>query len=154
MGRKDTTRKVLTDLPVPVPAERQYLAKVLEPRGGGLHEVNVRGDEAPEDPVLVSLPSKFRKLIWVKRGSFVIVQLTPSTTKIAGEILHVLFPEHIKHIKSISMWPPEFDAPTPPPGRSETACGDGEEYSVTAVTGIPNGEEIEESEEEDNDDDL
>ncbi|KAJ3044216.1 putative RNA-binding protein eif1ad [Rhizophlyctis rosea] len=109
MGRKQTARQVLTELPVPT--ETQQVAKVLETRGGGLYEVEYYDSPAGRDPqkCLVSLPSKFRKLIWVKRGSYVIFEVLEAKTKIAGEIVHVLFPEHIKNLRNQGLWPTQFD---------------------------------------------
>ncbi|KAH6561373.1 hypothetical protein BASA60_011516 [Batrachochytrium salamandrivorans] len=60
--------------------------------------------------MLVLLPSKFQKLIWIKTGSFVIISITAhSKTKVKGEIAHVLFPDNIKYLKSVSKWPAVFD---------------------------------------------
>lgn len=64
MGRKQTARSVLEDLPTL--GEDQHVAKIIENRGGS-YEVQVPSFEGP---LLVSMPSKFVKLIWVKRGVF------------------------------------------------------------------------------------
>lgn len=55
---------------------------------------------------LVSLPSKFQRLIWVRRGTFVIVEpdTTESKTKIRGEIVHILLPQDIKELKGLGQW--------------------------------------------------
>ncbi|TPX70829.1 hypothetical protein SpCBS45565_g01484 [Spizellomyces sp. 'palustris'] len=133
MGRKQTTQHVLEELPVP--GDGQCVAKVIENRGGGNYVVQVPAEvkRTDEPTLLVSLPSKFRKLIWVKRGSFVIIQKEEGTTKIAGEIVHVLFLDHIKHLKTEGLWPVEFES-NPPSAKD--------------------GEESDESDDEENDDDL
>ncbi|KNC98233.1 uncharacterized protein SPPG_06633 [Spizellomyces punctatus DAOM BR117] len=129
MGRKQTTQHVLEELPVP--GDGQCVAKVVENRGGGNYVVQVPAEVnwTDEPTLLVSLPSKFRKLIWVKRGSFVIIQREEGKTKIAGEIVHVLFLDHIKHLKAQGIWPAEFE-PNPPSakdGESDESQSDDEE---------------------------
>ncbi|KAL2918908.1 putative RNA-binding protein eif1ad [Polyrhizophydium stewartii] len=117
----------------PEPSGAQRVAKVLEVRGGGLYVVAAAPQAASAQAVdasvadesllgtpcsevagalqvLVVLPAKFQKLIWVKKGNFVIVDPTPaSKTKVKGEIAHILFPENIKHIKAEGLWPSVFD---------------------------------------------
>ncbi len=54
---------------------------------------------------LVSLPSKFQRLIWVRRGTFVIVEPDRETkAKIRGEIVHILLPQDIKELKGLGKW--------------------------------------------------
>eukprot|EP00621_Florenciella_sp_RCC1693_P008036 CAMPEP_0182539910 /NCGR_PEP_ID=MMETSP1323-20130603/26190_1 /TAXON_ID=236787 /ORGANISM="Florenciella parvula, Strain RCC1693" /LENGTH=98 /DNA_ID=CAMNT_0024750519 /DNA_START=168 /DNA_END=461 /DNA_ORIENTATION=+ len=73
-GRKGAYRKsvledVLNNYPVPDLSKGETLARVVAPRGGNLMEV-LCADGAEG---LAMLPTKFRKLIWVKRGDMVIV---------------------------------------------------------------------------------
>ncbi|KAF0338878.1 nucleic acid-binding protein [Gigaspora margarita] len=106
MGRKQkTTNQILTSNIIPT--ETQKIARVLGSRGKNLHEVQYYEGTV----TLCSLPPKFRSLIWVKRGSYVIIEPLESdkVKKIGGEIVHVLFPEHVKHLKSKGIWPKEFE---------------------------------------------
>ncbi|OMJ14898.1 putative RNA-binding protein EIF1AD [Smittium culicis] len=58
---------------------------------------------------LAFLPPKFRKVVYVKRGNYVIVDLSLiRSDKVGGEIVQVLFPENIKRLKSEGKWPEEF----------------------------------------------
>ena len=88
--RKYLTDSVLNDLPVPEDDER--IAKVVATRGGNQFEIilanffskNDNGDDDDNSngaigsvirtPQLAILPTKFHKLIWVKRNDYVIVQ--------------------------------------------------------------------------------
>jgi probable RNA-binding protein EIF1AD len=66
------------------------------------------------------LPTKFRKLIWIKRGDYLIVsQAQGEFSTASGErgavryaIVHVLYPDQVKHLRSVGKWPPEFDGPS------------------------------------------
>ncbi|CAG8518737.1 5562_t:CDS:2 [Dentiscutata heterogama] len=106
MGRKQkTTNQILTSNLIPT--ETQKIARVLGSRGKNLHEVQYYDGTV----TLCILPPKFRSLVWVKRGSYVIIEpLEPDKVKkIGGEIVHILFPEHVKHLKSEGIWPKEFE---------------------------------------------
>lgn len=106
MGRKRTTEAILaTD---PEPQASQFIARVITTRGQNLYEVaNAEGIH-----LLVELPPKFRSLVWVKRGSYVIAdstQMADRDNKIEGEIVHVLLAAHIKNLKKKNIWPAQFD---------------------------------------------
>lgn len=53
---------------------------------------------------LVSMPTKFRKNVWIKRGDYVITQPIEEGEKVKAEIVQVLFPEQIRYIKSQNLW--------------------------------------------------
>ena len=96
MGKKQTTRDMLDAIGVEKKEDQLY-ARVLGPRGNHEHEVElVDGTKS-----LATLPPRFRNLIWVKRGHFVIVEPLEGTMseKVCGEIVHVLFPKHIKALE-------------------------------------------------------
>lgn len=93
---------------------------------------------------LAILPTKFHKLVWVKRGDYVIVQAgqeektedetdskTDNNNTSPGEggvrhiISHILYKDQIKHLKSKGLWPdddPEFSK-----GSSAPEAGEDEE---------------------------
>ncbi|KAG9305176.1 hypothetical protein G9A89_010684 [Geosiphon pyriformis] len=111
MARKQkTTNKLLTS--TPRPADNQKIARVLGGRGKNLHEV----EYSDQSTTLCTLPPKFRSLVWVKRGSYVIIAPSESDriNKIGGEIVHVLLPKHIKELKSEGIWSKEFDVKEDP----------------------------------------
>ncbi|TPX55528.1 hypothetical protein PhCBS80983_g05246 [Powellomyces hirtus] len=142
MGKKHTSQQALEELPLPTPATP--VARVTDNRGGGNYDVQLPAPQAGGEltTLIVSLPAKFRKLIWVKKGSYVIIQLADESapgSKVAGEITNVLFPDQIKHIKSQGLWPADFAAPA---AKNDDNDEDAE------------GEECEEVTDSDNDDDL
>jgi len=100
--RKHVTREVEQELFVP--EGHQFIAKIIGGRGNNLHEV-----ETPEKHrFLVSMPTKFRKNVWVKRGGFVLCQPISEGEKVKGEIIHVLYKHNIDHIKKEGLWPRQF----------------------------------------------
>ncbi|KAG0367885.1 hypothetical protein BC939DRAFT_439387 [Gamsiella multidivaricata] len=99
--RKQAPSDILTE--VPELEEGQRFARVLGSRGKNVHEVQfLEGQE-----LLVNLPPKFRSLVWVKRGSYVIIQPAEEEdkTKVEGDIVAVLFPDHIKQYRQQGIWP-------------------------------------------------
>ena len=84
LGRRTHYRKHLTDavlFDLPEPARNERIAKVVATRGSNQFDVLIassKGDtnETGNDnmPVLAILPTKFRKLVWLKRNDYVIAQ--------------------------------------------------------------------------------
>jgi len=98
MGKKQTTRDAES---TPELTSSQVIARVLGPRGKNMHEVQF----ADGRTTLAVLPPRFRNLIWVKRGHYVVLDPEATTAeKLGGEIVHVLFPEHVKDLKSQGQW--------------------------------------------------
>ncbi|KAI8593172.1 hypothetical protein BDZ88DRAFT_405734 [Geranomyces variabilis] len=164
MGRKQhTSQEALESLPLPTPATP--VARVIDNRGGGNYDVLIasNSDPAATETLIVSLPAKFRKLIWVKKGNFVIIQLADETSaggKVGGEILNVLFPDQIKHIKSKGLWPEQFatslSATATPPAETDKGSADAESDSdndddlfVNSNRRVQSSDEEESEEEED-----
>ncbi|PVD26486.1 hypothetical protein C0Q70_14163 [Pomacea canaliculata] len=100
--RKHVVREVLDEYVLP--SGKQDIVRVLGGRGNNLHEV--------EDPTgtkyLVSMPTKFRKNVWIKRGDFVIVEPIEEGEKVRAEIVHILLRDHIRHIQDQGLWPALF----------------------------------------------
>ncbi|KAI7872596.1 hypothetical protein BDF14DRAFT_1755064 [Spinellus fusiger] len=133
MGKKGSGRNTLeTEDFVLEEGSSQNYARSLGPRGNHQHQV----EYADGTQTLVVLPPKFRNTIWVKRGHYVIVDPMAGTTsdKVGGEIIQVLFPQHIKWLKQAGKWPDHFDRK--------------EEQSEEEAE----AEEVEEEEEEEEDD--
>ncbi|XP_043668352.1 probable RNA-binding protein EIF1AD [Vespula pensylvanica] len=88
-----------------IPTKSQSIVKVVESRGNNLHEiVNSTGEQ-----YLVSMPVKFRRHIWIKRGDFVLVEPIAEGDKVKAEIVKILTREHIKWYRVQKCWPLEFD---------------------------------------------
>lgn len=101
--RKHVLMEVLQD-DFSHPTPDQQIVKVLGSRGNNLHEV-----EAPDSSsFLVSMPTKFRKNVWVKRGDFVLVEPIKEGDKVKAEMVRLLTAEHVKCFKKDGIWPSAF----------------------------------------------
>ena len=54
------------------------------------------------------MPTKFRKNVWIKRGSYVLVEEIDEGDKVKAEIVRVLSAEHEKEFKKHNLWPKKF----------------------------------------------
>ncbi|XP_076760222.1 putative RNA-binding protein EIF1AD [Xylocopa sonorina] len=88
-----------------IPTESQSIVRIIESRGNNLHEVA----DPDGTQYLVSMPPKFRKNIWVKRGDFVLIEPIPGGDKVKAEIVKILTREHKKWYRAQNCWPKEFD---------------------------------------------
>jgi probable RNA-binding protein EIF1AD len=85
----------------------QQIARIIKAEGNNLYSV-----EAPSgDHLLVELQSRFRSLIWLKRGGYVLVDADRKVfgereNKIDGEIVNVVREE--KSWRKRSYWPAVF----------------------------------------------
>ncbi|XP_012288107.1 probable RNA-binding protein EIF1AD [Orussus abietinus] len=100
--RKHVMKEVEEDMNVPT--ETQTIVQILESRGNNLHEVTDFSGER----YLVSMPTKFRKNIWIKRGDYVLVEPISEGDKVKAEIVRILTRNHIKYYRSQNCWPKEF----------------------------------------------
>jgi len=100
--RKYVTQEVLDDFILPT--EHQRIVKVVASRGNNLHEVETEHGEK----FLASMPTKFRKNVWIKRDNFIIVDPIEEGDKVKAEIAHILYKEQIKHIQHEGAWPAGF----------------------------------------------
>ena len=69
--------------------EGQSIARVTKAAGNNLYNA----DFPYGKPILVELPSRFRSTIWIKRGSYVVVDtkaLADRDNKLDGEIINVV----------------------------------------------------------------
>ncbi|KAL3266718.1 hypothetical protein HHI36_010879 [Cryptolaemus montrouzieri] len=102
--RKHVMREMQRD-DFAVPTENQQIVRITASRGNNLHEV-----EAPDQSkFLISMPTKFRRNIWVKRGDFVLIDPIQEGGKVKGEMVKKLTSEHIKNFKKDNVWPEQFN---------------------------------------------
>ncbi|KAG8190361.1 hypothetical protein JTE90_022008 [Oedothorax gibbosus] len=87
-----------------LPTEQQQIVKVVRSCGNNLHEVVTSEGKQ----FLASMPPKFRKHIWIKRGDFIIVDPIEEGVKVQGEISRILLKEQIKYFKEQGVWPKGF----------------------------------------------
>lgn len=84
----------------------QSIARITSSSGKNLYNAELPNGKA----VLVELEAKFRSTIWIKRGSFVVVDteaLADRDNKLSGEIVNVVRDEH--KWRKMSYWPKEFE---------------------------------------------
>jgi len=101
--KKHVCREVLDDYVLP--SGSQEIVRVQAGRGNNLHEVI----DASGKSYLVSMPTKFRKSVWIKRGDFVIVEPIEEGDKVQAEIVAILYRDQIRYIKRENLWPVGFD---------------------------------------------
>mmetsp|Transcript_3392 Transcript_3392/g.5795 ORF Transcript_3392/g.5795 Transcript_3392/m.5795 type:complete len:172 (+) Transcript_3392:271-786(+) len=102
--RKHVLQEALAELKLPEADER--ILRVLSLRGSNIVEA-----ELPDGVVtLCRMPQKFNKMLWVKKGTFVVVKLGDFEDKVNGEVVQVLYADHVKQFKKErGVWPPEFE---------------------------------------------
>ncbi|XP_036057851.1 probable RNA-binding protein EIF1AD [Onychomys torridus] len=100
--RKHVVQEVLGEHMVP--SDQQQIVKVLRTPGNNLHEV----ETAQGQRFLVSMPSKYRKNIWIKRGDFLIVDPIEEGGKVKAEISFVLCKNHVRSLQKEGHWPEAF----------------------------------------------
>ncbi|KAG8238300.1 hypothetical protein J437_LFUL017786 [Ladona fulva] len=66
-----------------------------------------------EKRFLASMPRKFRKSVWVRRGDVIIIEWIPEGEKVKAEIVSVIMRKMVRSLRLSGelMWPPEFDHP-------------------------------------------
>uniref|UniRef100_A0A8B9ND03 Probable RNA-binding protein EIF1AD n=1 Tax=Accipiter nisus TaxID=211598 RepID=A0A8B9ND03_9AVES len=123
--RKHVVRELLEERVLPAP--RQRIVRVLGTPGNNLHEV----ETAEGTRFLASMPPRFRRHIWIKRGDFLLVDPIEEGTKVKAEMSLVLLPPHVRFLQRQGLW----WGPTPPPGGSHPAAGDGDLFVNTNRVG-------------------
>lgn len=119
------------------PAANQQFARVIKGQGNNLHEVEPAGtldvsatdvdsaatEQSPPTTFLASMPLRFRNNIYVKRGTFLIIEMIPEGNKVKAEIARILMPEHVRQFKKDGIWPAKFeDEQQPQPKESEVSA--------------------------------
>lgn len=156
--RKHVVKEVLGDHIVP--SAHQKIVRVLRTPGNNLHEVETEQGQR----FLVSMPSKYRKNIWIKRGDFLIVDPIEEGEKVKAEISFVLCKAHVRSMQKDGVWPAAFsdvvekqsnNRPTqpelpaePPTSGDESSSADDSDLFINT-----NRRQEEESEEDSDDDD-
>ncbi|EFP10899.1 hypothetical protein GCK72_017596 [Caenorhabditis remanei] len=86
-------------------AEEDIIAQVRQSRGNNLHEVYDQNG----DSYVVSMPTKFRKAVWLRRDQFVVVRPIAEGDKVKGEIEYILDQENVLYIRELGKWPSCFE---------------------------------------------
>ncbi|KAM8939745.1 putative RNA-binding protein EIF1AD [Pelodytes ibericus] len=111
--RKHVVKEVLADYVQP--REHQQIVRVLGSPGNNLHEVETSEGEK----FLASMPTKFRKNIWIKRGDFLIVDPITEGEKVKAEIAFILYKDHQRLLQKEGLWPTGFNAQRAEPVKTE-----------------------------------
>jgi probable RNA-binding protein EIF1AD len=102
-------------------APGQKIARVHGGAGNNLYTLELPSRET----LLAELPAKFRSTIWMKRGSYVVVDtaaLAGRGNKLGGEIVNIVGDE--KAWRKLPYWPVEFPAKTAAYGRDSDSDGE------------------------------
>ncbi|CAK9804662.1 Probable RNA-binding protein EIF1AD [Anthophora quadrimaculata] len=110
-----------------IPTESQSIVRIIGSRGNNLHEV----EDSTGSQYLASMPTKFRRNIWVKRGDFVLVEPIAEGDKVKAEIVKILTREHKRWYREQNCWPPEFHET---PSQREAEENDSEEDDLFVNT--------------------
>ncbi|KAJ1458355.1 hypothetical protein M885DRAFT_614702 [Pelagophyceae sp. CCMP2097] len=110
--RKSVTEDVMQSFPLPENGD--VVVRVNGIRGGNLVEVS---ESNKANAVLALLPTRFKNLIWIKRGDFLIAASAGDTSgnesgdgaKVRFIVKHVLYREQIRHIKAHDLWPHDLE---------------------------------------------
>ncbi|KAF3052612.1 hypothetical protein E8E11_010482 [Didymella keratinophila] len=108
MGRPK--RQVLATIedtitPPDVLPDAHLIARIVKAEGKNLYSAELPNGKS----VLAELEAKFRSTVWIKRGSYVVVDtsaLAERDNKLDGEIVNVVRDE--KAWRKMSYWPKEF----------------------------------------------
>ncbi|XP_066156032.1 probable RNA-binding protein EIF1AD [Euwallacea fornicatus] len=88
-----------------LPGEHHQVVRILDNKGNNLHQA-----ETPDGcTFLVFLPPKFRRLMWIRTGSYVLVERIENDDKVKAEITKICSPEFIKYLMEHNAWPNEFE---------------------------------------------
>ncbi|KAI9583219.1 hypothetical protein GQX74_012436 [Glossina fuscipes] len=84
----------------------QQIVRIIASRGNNLDEVET-ADTETENFLVVTMPTIFRKNVWVKRGDVILVKPSEEGDKVKAESCKILTAEHIKEYNA-GIWPESF----------------------------------------------
>lgn len=141
--RRYIANKVVSEYYTPVKGD--IIAQVRGARGNNLHEVEDENGEM----YVASMPSKFRKTVWIRRGQFVVLRPIEEGDKVKAEIEHVLDEENVLYIRSKDKWPLRFEEQAKMMTREAKRGGNGEHNMIDDDMLPPSdSDECDENEEE------
>jgi probable RNA-binding protein EIF1AD len=152
--RKHVEEGILSGTPEPGPGD--MVALVLGSRGGNLIEVRAPDGET----MLCLLPARFRKVVWIKRGNYVIATsagedfatASGGQGKVKSSVKHILFKEQIKHLREVGLWPDAFNEQTCPQPGDEDSAAQASASAAGTTTGSAAARGLEQEEEDEDED--
>jgi probable RNA-binding protein EIF1AD len=106
-SRRRLRGAVLDGEPEPDESRFESIVRVIALRGSNVCEVQRPDGTA----TLAQIPTRFRKVVWIKRGNFVIAREPPglqAKNRVRMLVEHVLFGPQVSHLKKQGLWPKEF----------------------------------------------
>ncbi|KAK7068579.1 putative RNA-binding protein eif1ad [Halocaridina rubra] len=100
--KKHVERELFEDYSLP--EEHQTIVRVVRPRGNNLHQVVAPTGEE----FIASMPPKFRKHVWIKRGDYLVTEPIPEGNKVRAEIVRILMRDHVRFLMQNNKWPMAF----------------------------------------------
>lgn len=139
-GRKNLKRA--TEEETTTLEQGQVIMQVVSLRGSNLIEVmDAKGEKA-----LALFPAKFQKSMWIKRGSFVVADVSgreeaiESGRKVTCVVSQVLFHEQVRVLEKSPEWPEIFKSPILDSSRSfpgQASTQDESELTSSDEDGLP-----------------
>lgn len=156
-----TKRKIVIDefqnFDYPNLALGQEIAKIQGSPGNYLFEVitagSIQGQDLEQDQgkgdnneslrptVLASMPTKFRKTVYLIRGNYVYIEPINDGNKVKYEIIRILAKDHIKRLYQENLWPQEFSSAIDPKSIKQSSYDN-------ALTAVDIGDQSESDESE------
>ncbi|KAM3965929.1 putative RNA-binding protein EIF1AD [Aphomia sociella] len=88
-----------------LPHENHRIVRILKSGANNLLKVTTpEGEE-----YLVSMPTKFRKNIWVKKGDYLVVEPIAEGVKVKAEMVKVMNKISRKYYEENNVWPKQFN---------------------------------------------
>ncbi|PAA60298.1 hypothetical protein BOX15_Mlig029760g1, partial [Macrostomum lignano] len=78
------------------------------PRVGLSRQQSARGSNSRGETFLASMPTKFRRHVWIKRGDFVLTEPIAEGVRVRAEIAAVLLNDQIDYLVRNGAWPEAF----------------------------------------------
>ncbi|KAA0194839.1 hypothetical protein HAZT_HAZT005197 [Hyalella azteca] len=109
---KYVTAETKMDYELPTP--KQTICTIIKVLGNStylspnLPEGTVATPDGEE--FIASMPAKFRRHVYVRRRSFVVIEPIPEGKKVKGEIVRILQRNQIKHFHQAGVWPEAFNS--------------------------------------------
>ena len=110
--RKNVTSEYLNELPLPDAEKGEEIVVLVKSHGSNILEIATTSGETS----LCRLPTKFRRLIWVKKGDYMIVSGSSeeyetakgSKGRVNFQVERILSADQVKHIAKQGLWPEAF----------------------------------------------
>jgi len=108
MQKKNIIQEFMADSDF-LPSETQFIVRYVSGKGNNLHEVECPSLDptSPSTLFLVSMPKKFRQLVWLRRGDCLVIDPIAEGKKVLGEIICVLPLKSVLSLVENGLWPPE-----------------------------------------------